>query len=244
MGNREFFKIEYLSEVSSTNTLLKEEASFSAEGRVLVADRQSAGRGRKDRRFLSSGNGLYASVLLRPKCVPAALCGRFTVMAAVAVRRAIACLGFMPEIKWVNDIYLENKKVSGILAESAIDGKGNLSYVVIGIGVNIAPPSGGFPEEIENIAAALYSEYTAGRRDLLLDRILNELYSLYKKDQWEKILEEYRVHSLLIGKKVTVIEGRYQGIATVLGIDDECRLVVEAPCGRLVLDGGEVRIKV
>lgn len=244
MSWQEFFNVEYLGEVTSTNALLKEGARLGdIEGKVLVARSQTAGRGRKERRFYSSGRGLYTSILLRPSRVTANASWRFTVLAAVAVSRALRSLGFLPKIKWVNDVYLGAKKVAGILAEGSVNSEGNLDYVVIGIGVNVAPPEGGFPDEIKDIATALYKNYSEEKRRCLLDKILSEIYDLYVNACFKDVIEEYRSASILIGREVTVTEGRYQGNATVLGIDDECRLVVDTGQGRMVMDSGEVRIK-
>ena len=135
--------VQALSETDSTNTRLKE---WAREGRiaapyVLTADSQTAGRGRLGRRFVSPpGTGLYMSILIAPPKNTDA--GKITVLAAVAVCRTIHELtGLQPKIKWVNDLFLRGKKVCGILAEKINEG------VIVGIGINVESPPGGFPPE-------------------------------------------------------------------------------------------------
>ena len=144
--------------ISSTNTVLKALAADGAGANLaLVAEHQTAGRGRMGRSFCSpSGTGLYFSLLLRPK-VPAAEAMSITACAAVAVSRTIEELtGRSTRIKWVNDILIGQKKVCGILTEAGIDAEtGMLRYAVIGVGINVREPEGGFPPEIAGIAGAV-----------------------------------------------------------------------------------------
>ena len=130
---------------------------------MLVAESQTAGRGRLGRSFHSPvGTGLYMSILLRPT-FSAERALFITTAAAVAVCRAIEQeTGLKPQIKWVNDIYLHEKKICGILTESSInfETKG-LKWAVLGIGLNLSEPEGGFPEEIRSVAGALFAESCA-----------------------------------------------------------------------------------
>ena len=135
--------VRVLPETDSTNLRLKAwyRAGQIAPPYLLTADSQTAGRGRLDRRFVSPpGTGLYMSLLASP---PSGTdCGLITILAAVAVCRAIEEMtDLRPRIKWVNDLFVRGKKVCGILAE------GLSGPVVIGIGVNLRTPSGGFPPE-------------------------------------------------------------------------------------------------
>ncbi|MBO5671483.1 MAG: biotin--[acetyl-CoA-carboxylase] ligase, partial [Clostridia bacterium] len=163
---RTVFRICAADEVTSTNTILKETAAAAiAEGTtiiptVLLARRQSGGRGRMGRSFHSpDGTGLYMSVLLTPDIRPcdAAL---LTTAAAVACAEASdTARGNADEgvgIKWVNDLYLHDRKFCGILAEAALTPTADaFSWAVIGIGINLLPPTGGFPDEIADTACAL-----------------------------------------------------------------------------------------
>ena len=147
--------LQVQTEVTSTNTLLKAQAEQGApEGTVLIAESQTAGKGRLGRHFTSPpGTGIYFSLLLRPHCT-AEKSLFITTTAAVAVCEAIEQVtGLNPQIKWVNDVYLNEKKVCGILTEASVDFEnGGLNWAVLGIGINIAVPEEGFPEEIRSIA--------------------------------------------------------------------------------------------
>ena len=151
--------LQVQTEVTSTNTLLKAQAEQGApEGTVLIAESQTAGKGRLGRHFTSPpGTGIYFSLLLRPHCT-AEKSLFITTTAAVAVCEAIEQVtGLNPQIKWVNDVYLNEKKVCGILTEASVDFEnGGLNWAVLGIGINIAVPEEGFPEEIRSIAGAIF----------------------------------------------------------------------------------------
>ena len=137
-----------LQSTDSTNTRIRVLAEDGApEGTVVVAAAQTAGRGRSGKSFLSpAGTGLYMSILLRPALTMGDSL-LITTAAAVAVSRAIERVaGCEAKIKWVNDVYVDEKKVCGILTEGALDlENGGLRYAILGIGINICPPDGGFP---------------------------------------------------------------------------------------------------
>ena len=126
-----YFKIEHFDEIDSTNTRLKQRAVAGApSGTVLVADAQTAGRGRMGRSFFSPrGSGLYLSVLLRP--VAFADAGHLTTLTAVAVARALEAVGVPTEIKWINDLLAGGKKLCGILVEGGtVDGENDHRIVM------------------------------------------------------------------------------------------------------------------
>lgn len=215
----------------STNTLLKQRAAEGEKaGRVIVAHKQSAGRGRKGRSFHSEGGvGIYMSILLRPD-FSLERTALLTCLAAVATARAIEPHSKAPiGIKWVNDLYIEEKKVCGILTESAASGDKPL-YTVVGIGVNLYMPEGGFPKQIREIATALFYKEEDARREYegIITKILDEFFKLYSEFETLSFVEEYKRRSILNGKRVFV-EGR---ACTVLGIDDDCRLLVQYGDGK------------
>ena len=147
--------------ISSTNTVLKSLAEEGAEeGLCLIAGEQTAGRGRRGRSFFSPPNsGIYMSVLLRP-ALQAVDATSITACAAVAVAEAIESLAPVnAEIKWVNDIYVEGKKVCGILTEASLDCEnGQVNYLIVGIGINTRVPDSDFPEELKSIAGSAFGE--------------------------------------------------------------------------------------
>ena len=241
-----FYRLRFYEELPSTNLQMRQFAE-EAEGLVIVADRQSGGIGRMGRRFESpGGSGLYFSVLLKPdgKRVDPMM---ITAMAAVAVCRGMEAV--MPcdvRIKWVNDIYQDHKKICGILAQGAVQDGGTLAYTILGIGVNVYEPQGGFSEEIQNIAGAWANKPQENLRGRLLASILQELFALYTQTDERRMVEEYRNRSFLIGRRVLVCVGEEQREATVLDIDGACNLCVRFADGGGVqtLMAGEVRLRV
>ncbi len=141
--------LEVLPETASTNDFLKEKAASGApEGYVVTAGSQTAGKGRTGRSFFSPADtGVYLSLLLRPARYTPQQAVRLTTMAAVAACEAVSELtGEQAMIKWVNDIFLHGRKVSGILTEAALSlESGFLDFAVLGVGFNVYPPRGGFP---------------------------------------------------------------------------------------------------
>lgn len=248
-----------LAQTDSTNKVCRSIAAQAAETHdrseyVVLAAEQSAGRGRLGRSFVSPDGGLYMSFLLYPglTAVDAQL---ITTTAAVAVCRAIEKLdnSLSPSIKWVNDIYLNGKKVCGILTEGQVDFEtGSLAFAVLGIGVNIWKPAGGWAPEIADRAGALYdSKADAGDlarecdlRIRLASLIAAEFYRLYPALELSGIIDYYRDRMFLAGMEVTVIPtGGEPYRATVVGVDDELRLVVRTGNCERFLSTGEVSLK-
>lgn len=239
--------IQNYQALPSTNTYLIDLAKEGAsEGLVVIADSQSNGRGRLGRSFYSpQGCGLYMSVLLRPR-FGADVALRITTAAAVSVAEAIeAVTERRPTIKWVNDIFLDGKKVGGILTEGALreDGSG-LRYAVLGIGVNLAEPPGGFPEELEKIAGAIGIDATFDFRDRLAEEILTRFFGYYACLDQSLHFEAYRARLFVLGRTVTVSRGSEFLKANVLDIDHEYRLVVSLSDGQTqLLSDGEISLR-
>lgn len=234
--------------VTSTNVLLKEKAASGApEGTVLIASSQTSGRGRFARKFYSPKNsGIYMSILLRPD-MPAENAVLITTAAAAAVAVAAENLsGKKTEIKWVNDVLISGKKICGILTEAALNVEsGSLDYAVLGIGINAYVPSGGFPDEIKNIAGAVFDERAANLRNRLAAEVLKSFYGFYSSLRSRGFLYEYRRRSAVIGKRIAVISQDGSVPATALGIDDNCRLHVKYADGRTeFLSSGEISTKI
>lgn len=220
-------KILYYDELDSTNLKAKELAKNGApEGTVIVAGRQTKGRGRSGRSFFSpDGTGLYMTVILRPSFSPSDA-SLITTAAAVAVTKAIrteadkhkTCTGEKEGgtgkcgcgadvwIKWVNDVYVGKRKVCGILTEASFlpDGNG-FEYAVCGIGINLFTPPGGFPEDISKIAGALnIKEINA--KELALE-ICGYFFEFYEELTEKRFLPEYKMYMKLTGKRVKVHPG-------------------------------------
>lgn len=236
--------------VTSTNDLLKQLAIDGApEGYALIAAEQTAGKGRLGRRFYSpDGSGVYISLLLRPK-MKAEDSLFITTSAAVAVSRAIETVSegrIKPKIKWVNDIYVNSKKVCGILTEASVSFEsGMLDHAILGIGINITTPDGDFPEEIKGIATSLFGHMEQGNiRNRLTAQVLSELTRLLDDPSRDDYLEEYRKRQMLIDRDINVIKGEQKRAARALGIDERARLLVKYEDGsREALISGEVSVK-
>lgn len=263
-------KTEVREEVSSTSTLLRRYAEAGKEqDMLLLAEYQTGGRGRKGRSFYSpKGTGLYMSLLLHPR-VPAGEVHMLTTLAAAATAKALEKIsGKETGIKWVNDILIDGKKTVGILTEtSGTLTDGCFDYVIVGIGINVYEPADGFPEEIQDVAGAVFTkaDLHAGRYDTknlrsgIATEVIKQFMKYYKVFPEKSYLEEYRSHSYLIGKEVQVIPteqmlgsvdeavqtgNRNIAYATVLGIDEQCRLQVRYEDGREeFLSNGEVSIR-
>lgn len=218
-----------LENTDSTNTCVRRLAEDGApEGTVVVAAAQTAGRGRSGKSFLSpAGTGLYMSVLLRPQLAMGdALL--ITTAAAVAVAHAVERVAAVTaQIKWVNDVYVDGKKVCGILTEGALDlENGGLRYAILGIGINICPPAGGFPLELAPIAGALTETGGEALRAPLAAAVLDEFFALYPHLTEKPFYDDYVSRSLLTGRQIEVLRGGMHLPATALGIDRDLHLRV------------------
>lgn len=240
--------INVLPTAVSTNTLVREKAdSGMAEGYTVISNEQSDGRGRYGRKFFSpGGTGLYMSILLRPHNYSAGQAVRITTMAAVAMCEAIEAVSDKKaQIKWVNDIFVNGKKVCGILTEGSFGlESGVLDYAVLGLGLNVYNPQGGFPEELEQIAGAVFDSTQNDMKNRLAADFLNRFMGYYTAGNQNDYIEKYRSRSLAVGKHITVILANQTRKAYVNGVDDECRLLVEYEDGeKESLSYGEIHIK-
>lgn len=232
--------------VDSTNAILKEMAEQSApEGLVAAALSQTAGRGRLGRSFCSPDGGIYFSILLRPEFAPE-LTMLATAAAAVAVCRALENNGSGHcMIKWVNDVYINGKKVCGILTEGAFDAEtAGLRYAVVGIGINLTEPQGGFPPEIADRAAAVFGEKRLGSEQTarITADVVNVFMDFYRSLEKKEFMEEYRARSWLNGKTVTYSRNGVSESGTVREIDGDARLIIESGGEITALSAGEVTI--
>ncbi len=240
--------IEVYKTVTSTNDLAKQYAlDLKPEVTVIVAREQTAGRGRKGRSFYSPmSTGVYISVLLRPE-LTAEKTLYITTAAAVAVAKAIEKIsGKEAKIKWVNDIFVDGKKVCGILTEGAIDFEtGKMQYAVLGIGVNIKKPENDFPSEIQNIAGSVFDTTDKEVSSIIVAEILNNFMNYYKNLASKPFYEEYKKRMFLIGKQLTVYSGKDSYPAVAIDLDEELSLIVKDENGNIKkLNTGEVSIKI
>lgn len=239
---------EVLPTATSTNALLREKANGGApEGYAVLANAQTNGRGRLGRQFYSPADtGIYLSLLLRPVGYSPDQAIKVTTMAAVAASKAIEEIsGKKAKIKWVNDIYMDGRKVCGILTEGAFGLEiGSLEYIVLGVGINAYEPQNGFPEDIVGIAGAVFEKAIDDGKNRLAAAFLNHFMECYQEENHSCYAQEYRNRSLVIGREVTVISGGMQRGATALDVDGDCRLIVRYKDGSIqALSSAEVSIR-
>ncbi|MBR2590822.1 MAG: biotin--[Clostridia bacterium] len=234
-------KVFFYESIDSTNTQAKRLLAAGEQGKILlVANEQTAGRGRCGRSFYSpKQTGLYFSYVFHPGASVSDTVW-ITTAAAVAVMRAIERLTpLKPAVKWVNDIYIGEKKVCGILTEAVSDFEsGTVESVVIGIGINVNTAD--FPEEISERAASLND--SALTRAALLNAVLKELLIICAQKDNEEVLKEYKAHSLVLGKQISFTRGGETYEATAVDIDEQGGLVVRTAQGEQTLNSGEISV--
>ena len=221
------YKIIKKDVVTSTNDVLKKDAEKYESGTVLCAKEQTHGKGRSGRSFYSPPTGLYFSVLLKGEQInPSVL----TVLAAVAVMKGIReTCGINTQVKWVNDIFYDGKKVCGILTEGAFE-KEKLKHAIVGIGINISTEI--FPDEIKNTAGSL-GENT-NKNDELLSKILDNFSYEIQNFSDGKFLDFYKKNCLTLGRKVRLISANNSpadGVAIDIGNNAE--LTVKTDSGEV-----------
>lgn len=243
-------KVLWLEETDSTNLVCRRMAAQGEEeGLAVLARAQSAGRGRRGRNFQSTKDlGLYLSVLLRPREDMQTL-SNMTAWVAVAVCDALerAC-GVRPEIKWINDIILNGKKLGGILTELGLEpGSGKIDHLVVGIGLNVDHIREDFAPELRDMATSLAQEVEIlpSMPELAAHIILalDEMYAGFPHNRGE-YLEKYRAGCITTGKQVQLITPAAREEAESLYVDEEFRLVVRLADGsQRTVSAGEVSVR-
>ena len=237
MKNEESLISLVLDKTDSTNKYLIEQIRNGAvkPGTSVLALSQTEGRGRLGRSFISPHGGIYLSIALASDSSM-----MLTAKAAVAVTRTIKQICHREcGIKWVNDIILDGKKVCGILAQGAKD------MVVVGIGINYCTSHSDFPEDLKPLVTSLYDENSHDIPDMMkfAETLVANIIVLAETTDtnW---LEEYKSHSILIGKEVNIIQAdKIIGHGKVSHIDSNCALHVFTDEGEVVLNTGEVSIR-
>lgn len=241
--------IIWFDTIGSTNTQAKALALQGApHGTVLIAGHQTGGRGRLGRSFHSpAGTGIYMSVLLRPDCPPAELM-HLTCAAAVTVCDAVeAAVGIRPGIKWTNDLVYGKRKLAGILTELGLDSHGNVSYAIIGIGINCSQQISDFPEDIRHIACSLAG--AAGREVNRAKVAAAFIEHLERMDQnlltsKASMLSRYRRDCITLGQRISLLRGEDVQYGTALDIDHRGALVVQFDSGVTeAVSSGEVSVR-
>ncbi len=230
------YKFIMFNRIGSTNDYAKQNKDKFKGDFVVIANEQTSGRGRKGKSFYSPKNkGLYFSVCIK-KQIPKDMLNFVTTYTVVKVLNAIEKLFDVKLcIKWVNDIYLNGKKLCGILTEMVSEKE---NVIVIGIGINFKKAN--FPESIKNIATSLGNETKLrASKTKLISQVLNELSDFSMSD----FKEEYKERSFIKGKKIIVLGAGNEYQAEVLDIDDNLALVIKKDDEIITLNSGDVSIR-
>jgi BirA family biotin operon repressor/biotin-[acetyl-CoA-carboxylase] ligase len=231
-------RLEVLPVIDSTNAAaMAAGRRGEAEGLCVLADRQTAGRGRRGRTWTSlPGVGLYTSILLRP-IVPAAAAPLLTLAAGLAVAEAICGeTGLEPRLKWPNDVLLAGRKVAGILTELAAEG-GRAAYVVVGAGINVNQRREDFPEALADRATSLRlgagQVFARGDLAAALYTRLDSWYGVFSGGDRSAILAAARERMETVGRRVEVADGGecWEGLA--IDLDGEGALLIRDDAGRV-----------
>lgn len=227
--------IIYHDTLDSTNDLAKELAEHGAsEGTVIIAEKQTSGRGRLGRAWYSpAGEGLWFSIILRPQ-ISIAEAAKITLTAAVAVAKAIRqSTGAFVGIKWPNDILLNGKKLAGILTEMNAE-PDKINYLIVGIGVNVNLSQAELPPEINGIAVSLTEDNKRISRTKLLADILSELDFLYREfchGRFNEILSQWREMSVTLNRMVQIKGLNYAEEGFAVDIDESGALLLKTKEG-------------
>ncbi|WP_294753791.1 biotin--[acetyl-CoA-carboxylase] ligase [uncultured Ruminococcus sp.] len=239
--------IMVLEEVDSTNNVVRElETEKAPHGTTVIADRQTAGKGRIGRSFVSpQGAGLYMSVLVRPH-FDLEFAPMITAAAACAAAEAVESLcGSKVNIKWVNDLYMNGKKICGILTEASLGLElRELDCATIGIGINVRSIGKSFDSELKKKATSIEDE-TGIRinRNRLCAEVLNRLEPYLGKITDRSFLKAYREREMLTGHRITAMIGNEQLEGEALGIDENANLIIRLPYGEIkYLSSGEANL--
>lgn len=234
--------LEYFDTIGSTNTYIKENLDKLSFGHIVIANEQTKGRGRQNRKFISNKNaGIYMSILINPNCsIEDSL--KITLLTSVAVFSSIK-KNYDLEIglKWVNDLILNNLKIGGILCEAEIElNNRELSNMVIGVGVNVKNTI--FPDELKDIATSIenHSSKNISRNQLIVD-IIN-YFDMYFKENAD-YMKIYKNNFILKNKEIEVFKNNTSFYANAIDVDKDGSLIISANNEIIKINSGEVSIR-
>ncbi len=242
--------IIYFDCIASTNTYAKKAAEEPfVEGTVVIADEQTAGRGRLGRQWISTkGKGIWMSIMLKPDILPADA-PKLTIAAAYAVSKALwSCCQLEARIKWPNDIVTGGKKLCGILTEMSAEAD-EIKSVIVGIGINANLEHEDFGPEVSSIATSISLEKgSAVSRKALVASVINEFEEVYevfaREGSIKPLLDEYKSKSAVLGKEIRVISKKEEIIGLAVDISEEGYLVVKLGDGTIrEIMSGEVSVR-
>ena len=224
-------KTYYFKILDSTNIKAREFAKKGKFDSVILAERQTKGKGRFKRQWFSDFGGLYMTIIIKIKDVDKAK--YLTFIAAVSTAKTIRNItGLNALVKWPNDVLIDDRKICGILTET-ISGREN--YALIGIGANINQKK--FPANISDKATSLFlktnKRYNIKKISNLIMKEFNKLYSQYKKNNHEKIIAEWKRYSHTLGRKIKAKTMNRTYIGKAVGIDNDLNLILRLKNGKM-----------
>jgi len=234
--------------IGSTNDEAKLKALDKyTHGSVIIADTQTKGKGRMGRSFYSpASTGIYMSFILRPK-TDASNAVLLTTASAVAVVRAIKKVcKINPKIKWLNDIYYNDKKICGILSEAVTNCEtGIIETVIVGIGINFKTDFSTLPDDLSNTAGSIYSSAKPDvTRNRLTAQVINEILDISESFLCKDFFDEYKENSFVIGKDIIFIKDNIRKSAKAVGISSNGGLIIKNDKGETeILFSGEITLR-
>lgn len=232
----------YYPSVNSTNETAKSLAKKAKDGSIIVAEKQLGGKGRLGRVWSSPHGGIWTSIILKPDIEPI-YGAKITQVAAAAIIKSLKIINIHALIKWPNDIYINDKKLCGILTEMKCD-MDRIDYLIVGVGINANVDENSFPEEVKNIATSLkISKNKTFNRAKILGSFLNEFEDLYlqvtKNNDYSKVLSICRNNSIILDKDAYLITSLGKEKVKCIGIDDDGALIIKDSKGitRSVISG-------
>ncbi|MGB2542193.1 biotin--[acetyl-CoA-carboxylase] ligase [Leuconostoc suionicum] len=230
--------------IDSTNVYAREKLSSGeiTKNTVIVSESMSAGIGRLGRKFFSPKNtGMYVTFALPLPVETIVNPGRLTTSTAVAVSKMVKeVFDIDLQFKWVNDLLYNNKKVGGILTEAITDFESQqFSSLAVGIGMNLATPDGGFPEDISQKAGALTDEMTVSRNEVV-GSLINHFFDMYQDYQDGHYIPQYREKVVGVGQSVELKRGQMNLMGIIREIDNDGCLVLDTKQGIERINSGEI----
>lgn len=237
-------EVYYFESIDSTNIYANTIANQAPEGAVVVSKKQTQGKGRSGKIWVSDyDQGIYFSTILKPS-IPISRASFLTQVAGAALATSLEKLGVACQIKWPNDLVLNGRKIAGILTEMRAEIE-SISYIVVGIGVNIGPKT--FEESITTVATSLANEgYQIRDLDLLRTFFIDfeDLYEDFKKRDYSRILGILKDKSAVLGKEIYLIRDGQKDKVFAENIDEYGNLIVRNELGFLEeVFTGEISIR-
>lgn len=237
------FNLIHFNSIDSTNKYAKNNISSLENKTIIIANSQDNGKGRKNRDFYSPKNdGIYMTLIFKDDFNESII--KMTALTSLAIVKAIKTLYDIDlSIKWINDIFYNRKKLCGILCEATVEmNTRKFDSILIGIGINVY--NSDIPEELKDIITSLKLikdiEYD---KNIIVLQIIDEILNIMSNVNDSTLLEQYKASSIVINEEVIVSQANNEYVAKVSNINDEYNLIVESNNKKILLNSGEISLK-